>query len=62
MPILLKSFMKRVQNQMNQQFRQQEPQERKEGEINLKHNSKKEKPGEKNKLGDYVDFEEIKDE
>jgi hypothetical protein len=62
MPILLKSFMKRAQNQMNQQFRQQEPQKRNEGEINLKHSTKKEKPGEKNKLGDYVDFEEIKDE
>ena len=54
--------MKRAQNQMNQQFQQQEPHQRKEGEINLKQNSKKGKPSEKNKLGDYVDFEEIKDD
>lgn len=62
MPILLKSFMKRAQNQMNQQYQQQEPQHKKEGEVNLNSNSKTEKPSEKDKLGDYVDFEEIEDD
>lgn len=60
MPILLKSFMKRANNQMNQQYQEDKP--KKEGEINFMSNSKTEKPEEKSKLGDYVDFEEIKDE
>ncbi len=53
--------MKRAQNQMNQQFQQQEPQHKKEGEVNLSSEPKTRKPDEKEQLGDYVDFEEIKE-
>lgn len=60
MPILLKSFMKRAQNQMNQQYQQNDS--KKEGEVNVSQTSKAKTSGEKEKLGDYVDFEEIKDD
>jgi hypothetical protein len=53
--------MKRAQNQMNQQFQQQEPQYKKEGEVNLSSEPQTRKPDEKEQLGDYVDFEEIKE-
>ena len=54
--------MKRAQNQMGQQFQQQEPQHKKEGEVNITSHSKTKSSGEKDKLGDYVDFEEIEDD
>ena len=55
--------MKRAQNQMNQQFGQQEAPYRKEGEVNIDTSTSKSKTSqEKNQLGDYVDFEETKDE
>jgi len=60
MPILLKSFMKRAQNQMNQQYQQKDS--KKEGEVNVSQTSRTKPSGEKEKLGDYVDFEEIKDD
>lgn len=63
LPILIKSFVKRAQNQMNQQFQQQDNQHKKEGEININTNFKETKSSnDKTQLGDYVDFEEIKDE
>lgn len=52
--------MKRAQNQMNQQYQQPEP--KKEGEVNFMSDSKTKKPTEKGRLGDYVDFEEIEDD
>jgi len=55
--------MKRAQNNMNQQFNQQDTTHNKEeGEINITNTSNTKKPGKKNKLGEYVDFEEIKDD
>ena len=62
MPLLFKSFMKRAQNQMNKQYQQQNSSPKKEGEINVTQTSKSKAHGEKEKLGDYVDFEEIKDD
>jgi hypothetical protein len=61
LPILLKSFMKRAQNKMNQQYEQQDHQSKKEGEINVTSDPKTKSSGEKGQLGDYVDFEDIKD-
>ena len=59
---MLRSFMKRAQNQMNQQFHQQDTPHKKEGEVNITDTSKTKKDGKKDKLGDYVDFEEIKED
>jgi|GEM_PF-6838272 len=62
MPWILKGFVKRAQQQMGDQFSQGNTSTKKEGEINIntppsenKHND------EKDKLGDYVDFEEVKE-
>ena len=52
--------MKRAQNQMNKQYQQPKP--KKEGEVNFMSDSKTEKPSEKDRLGDYVDFVEIEDD
>ena len=53
--------MKKAQNQMNNQYQQETP--RKEGEVNINTPHKKTKTSdEKNQLGDYVDYEEIKEE
>lgn len=61
MPILLRSFIKKAQNQMNNPYQQETP--RKEGEVNINTPHKKTKTSdEKNQLGDYVDYEEIKEE
>lgn len=55
--------MKRAQNQMNQQFNQQQEPPQKEGEIKIKTDPSKSKPSsDKGQLGDYVDYEEIKDD
>lgn len=62
MPYLFRGFVKRAQNQMNQQFDQQNQAPKKEGEINIKTNPSKTKSStEKEQLGDYVDYEEIKE-
>lgn len=62
MPFLFRSFMKRAQNQMNQQFNQQQQPPKKEGEINIKTDPSRSKTSsEKEQLGDYVDYEDIKD-
>ncbi len=53
--------MKRAQNKMNQQYEQQDHQSKKEGEINVTSDPKTKSSGEKGQLGDYVDFEDIKD-
>jgi len=61
-PFLLKSFIKRAQKQMNQQFQQQNNSNSREGEINIKKpTTSKEKAAHKDELGEYVDFEEIKE-
>lgn len=63
LPFVLRFFMKRAQNQMNQQYNQQNDSYKKEGEINIKTNPSKSKTSaEKDQLGDYVDYEEIKDD
>jgi hypothetical protein len=46
--------------QQNYQSKEQESQ--KEGEVNIKYNKQKKSKSEKDKLGDYVDFEEIKED
>jgi hypothetical protein len=47
---------------MNQQFQQQNNSYSREGEINIKKpTSSKEKAAHKDELGEYVDFEEIKE-
>jgi len=62
MPFLLKTFIKRAQNNMNQRYDQQNTYNKKEGEINVS-KTPNTKPGQhKEDLGDYVDFEDVKDE
>jgi hypothetical protein len=54
--------MKRAQKQMNEQYNQQYNQSKKEGEINIKTDTSKSKSStDKKELGDYVDYEEIKE-
>ncbi len=47
---------------MNQQYTQQDSKQTKEGEVHFTNTSKSKSNTEKDQLGDYVDFEEIKDE
>lgn len=60
-PFLVKRFIQKTQQKFYNQNPDLDPSNRssKEGEINIKYNTK---PKEKlNDLGDYVDFEEIKE-
>lgn len=47
---------------MNQQFTQQDSKQTKEGEVHFTNTSKPKSHNDKNQLGDYVDFEEIKED
>lgn len=62
MPIILKNFVRKAQNRMNYQYRHEETTPKKEGEVNISSDPKAKTTGEKDKLGEYVDFEEVKDD
>jgi hypothetical protein len=57
-PVMLKSVFGNMQNQTagNQQQRSSKP----EGAISIDYMPKKEKKGNADKLGDFVDYEEVK--
>jgi flagellar biosynthesis/type III secretory pathway M-ring protein FliF/YscJ len=57
LPIWARYFIRKKQSQMNQQY--QEPQ-KKEGEIHVESKPTKKKSADQ--LGDYVDYEEIKED
>jgi flagellar basal body-associated protein FliL len=62
-PVMLKKAFGNMQNQAtgNQQQRQQQYQSTKpEGSISIDYMPKKEKKGNADKLGDFVDYEEVK--
>ncbi len=62
LPILLAMFVRRAQkNMMGDQYKAQDVKRKKEGEVNVDFIPKKKKKGKKENLGDYTDFEEIKD-
>lgn len=57
-PVMLKSVFGNMQNQANHS--QQQRSTRPEGSISIDYMPKKEKKGNADKLGDFVDYEEIK--
>lgn len=62
-PVMLKKAFSNVQNQANgnQQYQQQNQRSSKpEGAISIDYMPKKEKKGNADKLGDFVDYEEVK--
>ncbi|RZL69323.1 MAG: DUF4834 family protein [Pedobacter sp.] len=62
-PVMLKKAFSNVQNQAtgNQQYQQQNQRSSKpEGSISIDYMPKKEKKGNADKLGDFVDYEEVK--
>jgi hypothetical protein len=56
LPIILKSAIKKVQHDFQQQH---QPAERNPGEIKVEYSPKKKSPD--GELGEYIDYEEIKD-
>ena len=65
-PLFLKSFVKKAQENFERQQGYVDPDEAKkrEGEVNIKTNTQSQPSNESSKkeLGDYVEFEEIKEE
>lgn len=62
-PVMLKKAFSNVQNQAtgNQQYQQQNQKSNKpEGSISIDYMPKNEKKGNADKLGDFVDYEEVK--
>lgn len=62
-PMVLKKAFSNMQNQAggNQQYQQANPRSKKpEGAISIDYMPKREKKGNADKLGDFVDYEEVK--
>ena len=61
-PVMLKKAFGNMQNQAtgNQQNQQQYKSTKPEGSISIDYMPKKEKKGNADKLGDFVDYEEVK--
>ena len=62
-PVMLKSMFGNIQQQAanaSQQQQQQQRPSKPEGSISIDHMPKKEKHGNADKLGDFVEYEEIK--
>lgn len=62
-PVMLRNVFSNMQNQTagGQQYQQQQQRSQKpEGAISIDYMPKKEKKGNADKLGDFVDFEEVK--
>ncbi|WP_026897712.1 hypothetical protein [Daejeonella oryzae] len=55
-PLLLKKMVSKVQNQANQQYQQPKP----DGRIRVDYVPPREKNEKTEKIGDFVDYEEIK--
>ena len=61
-PYLLARFVRKAQeNMMGNMQEKTSPNMKKEGEVNVDYVPKKKKPGKKDDLGDYTDFEEFKE-
>jgi hypothetical protein len=60
LPWLVNRFMKKQQEKYSQFGQQQNPYEKKEGEVEIK-NKKAAKPKADEGFGEYVDFEDIKE-
>ena len=58
-PVMLKNVFSNVQQQAANASQQQRP-TKPEGSISIDHTPKKEKRGNPDKLGDFVEYEEIK--
>lgn len=63
-PFLIKRFVKKAQKNFYSQHQNynNSQQAQKEGEVNIKYNKQKQSKRDKDKLGDYVDFEEVKED
>jgi hypothetical protein len=59
-PVMLKSVFGNVQNQAAGNSHQQQRSSKPEGVISIDYMPKKEKKGNSDKLGDFVDYEEVK--
>ena len=57
-PFLIKRFANKMQDKFRQEFDQQYKNDSKEGEITIE-NKKKSSNSKTDKVGDYVDFEEV---
>lgn len=61
LPFLFKMMVNKAQEQVNRQYRQQEPQNRPTGKIQVDYVPPKDKEARAaDKAGDFIDFEEIK--
>jgi len=64
-PFLIKRFVNKAQKNFysqQQAHNNNSQQDQKEGEVNIKYNKQNQSKSDKDKLGDYVDFEEIKED
>jgi hypothetical protein len=61
-PLVLKNLFSKVQEQASQQHQQQSRQanDRREGDISIEYMPPQPKQGNADKLGDFVDYEEVK--
>ncbi|WP_316770914.1 DUF4834 family protein [Pedobacter frigiditerrae] len=59
-PAVLRNAFSNVQNQANANQQQRSSNSRPEGSISIDYMPKKEKKGNADKLGDFVDYEEVK--
>ncbi|RZK52095.1 MAG: DUF4834 family protein [Pedobacter sp.] len=59
-PAVLRNAFSNVQNQANANQQQHSSSSRPEGSISIDYMPKKEKKGNADKLGDFVDYEEVK--
>jgi hypothetical protein len=61
-PLILKNLFSKVQEKASQQHQQQGRQanERREGDISIEYMPPQPKQGNADKLGDFVDYEEVK--
>jgi hypothetical protein len=61
LPILFKKVVSKVQGQVNNQYRQQEPPKRPVGKLSVDYVPPKDKEARAaDKAGDFIDFEELK--
>jgi len=58
LPLLVDKGVKNMQQKMNNQYRQQQKNQRKEGEVTVEYKNRNARNGKENK-GEYIDFEEV---
>jgi len=58
LPLLVDKGVKNMQQKMNNQYRQQQKNQRKEGEVTVEYKNSNARNGKENK-GEYIDFEEV---